>query len=275
MLAPRIEHIAIDHVNPYDGNPRDHNDRQIAKLVGIIRMVGFLVPIIIDDGNTIIAGHARWAAAKRLGLHSIPAIRAAHLSAHQAQAFRLADNRIGDESTWNRRAVALELKAIVDGIDCDLEVLELTAFETSEIDVHLESLEEISAPDRADLLPVLGPAVTRLGDVWCLQRHRLLCGSALNTQSYQLLLRGERVRAVWSDPPYNVPVSGHVCGLGKIQHREFAMASGEMDESEFTSFLTSYLELSKQNSVPGALHYVCMDGPQPSRRAADSALRAG
>jgi DNA modification methylase len=262
MLAERIEHVPIDHINPYEANPRDHDDRQVAKLAGIIQKVGFLVPIIIDDANTIIAGHGRWAAAKQLGLHSIPAIRAAHLSAHQVQAFRLADNRISEESAWDKRALALEFKALAAAIDLDPEILELTAFEIAEIDLHIESLDEhASAPDRADLLPAPGPAVTRPGDVWCLGPHRLLCGSALEPESYRLLLQGHHVQAVWSDPPFNVAVSGHVCGLGQVQHREFAMASGEMSESEFTSFLASYLAFAKEHSLPGSLHYVCMDGP--------------
>ncbi|ODT15638.1 MAG: DNA methylase N-4 [Kaistia sp. SCN 65-12] len=262
MLADRIEHIPIDHIKPYGANPREHDDRQISKLVGIIRMVGFLVPVIIDDANIIIAGHGRWAAAKQLDLQSIPAIRAGHLTAAQIKAFRLADNRVGELSTWNKTALALELKALVEAIDLDPELLELTAFEIAEIDLHIESLDEqASAPDRADLRPDPGPAVTRTGDIWSLGRHRLLCGSALERESYRLLLEGHRVRSVWSDPPYNVAVSGHVCGLGQVQHREFAMASGEMNENEFTAFLATYLALAKEHSLPGSLHYVCMDGP--------------
>lgn len=262
LLAERIEHVPTDQVQAYEGNPRDHNDRQTAKLAGIIRTVGFLVPVIVDDGNVIIAGHGRWAAARQLGMRSIPAIRAGHLSAAQIKAFRIADNRIGELSTWNKTALALELKALVETIDLDPELLELTAFETAEVDLHIESLDEQPpAPDRADLLPDSGPAVTRLGDLWCLGRHRLLCGSALEQESYQLLLEGQQVRAVWSDPPFNVAVSGHVCGLGQVQHREFAMASGEMSEGEFTMFLATFLALAKQHSLPGSLHYVCMDGP--------------
>ena len=262
MLADRIEHIPIERIKPYEANPRDHDERQTTKLAGIIRSVGFLVPIIVDDTNVIIAGHGRWAAATKLALKSVPVIRAGHLTAAQIKAFRLADNRIGELSTWNKTALALEFKALVEEIDLDPEILELTAFEVAEIDLHIESLDEqASAPDRADLLPEPGPAVTRPGDVWCLGRHRLLCGSALEMESYRLLLQGHQVRAVWSDPPYNVAVSGHVCGSGQVQHREFAMASGEMSESEFTSFLATYLGLSKQHSLPGSLHYVCMDGP--------------
>lgn len=100
-----------------------------------------------------------------------------------------------------------------------------------------------------------------MGGLWLRESYRLLCGSALDPASYQRLLGGEPVRAVWSDPPYNVPVGGHVCGLGQVKHREFATASGEMSEREFTTFLSAYLILAKAHSLPGSLHYVCMDAP--------------
>jgi DNA modification methylase len=262
LLANVIEHLPIATVRAYERNPRDHDERQIIKLAGMIRQVGFLVPIIIDHAGTIIAGHGRLAAAKELGLRTVPVIRAGHLSAQQVQAFRIADNRLGELSSWNKTALALELKDLA-AIEIDPDILELTGFETAEIDLIIESLDDAdTGPDKADLLPesLSGPTVTQPGDLWLLGKHRLLCGSALEPGSYARLLGGERVRTVWSDPPYNVPVSGHVCGLGKVQHREFAMASGEMSEDEFTTFLTTYLSLARQYSVPGALHYVCMDG---------------
>jgi DNA modification methylase len=262
LLASVIEHLPITAVAAYERNPRDHDDRQIKKLAGIIRTVGFLVPIIIDHAGTIIAGHGRLAAAKELGLRTVPVIRAGHLSPHQVQAVRVADNRIGELSSWNRTALALELKDLVAAIEIDPEILDLTAFETAEIDLHIHSLDEhTSGPDKADALPDPGPAVSQVGDLWVMGPHRLLCASSLEPDSYELLLEGRCVRAVWSDPPYNVAVSGHVCGLGQTQHREFAMASGEMSEDEFTLFLASYLALAKQHSLPGSLHYVCMDGP--------------
>ena len=261
LLVSVIEQVPITAVKTYETNARAHNDRQIRKLAGIIRQVGFLVPIIVDETSTIIAGHGRWAAAKELGLATLPVIRADHLTPHQVQAFRLADNRLGELSSWDKTTLALELKSLA-AIELDPDLLDLTGFETAEIDVHIESLDETgSGPDPADLLPEPGATVTRLGDLWLLGRHRLLCGSALEGGAYEQLLRGELVRAVWSDPPYNVPISGHVCGLGKVQHREFAMASGEMSEDAFTAFLTQYLTLAKEHSTLGALHYACMDGP--------------
>jgi ParB-like chromosome segregation protein Spo0J len=261
MLASVIEQVPPASIAAYERNARAHGDRQIAKLASLIRSVGFLVPIIIDEHNVIIAGHGRWAAAQQIGLKQVPVIRAGHLTPHQVQAFRLADNRLGELSTWDERTLALELQELA-AVEIDPELLELTGFETAEIDLRLESLDE-AAPDAADAAPEVdeGPTVSRLGDLWLLGAHRLLCGSALDPASYQRLLGGELVRAVWSDPPYNVPVAGHVCGLGQVKHREFAMASGEMSEGEFTGFLSDYLILAKAHSRPGSLHYVCMDAP--------------
>ncbi len=96
-------------------------------------------------------------------------------------------------------------------------------------------------------------------DVWTLGRHRLICGDARDTQAYETLLAGERVDLIFTDPPYNVPIDGNVCGLGKVQHREFAMAAGEMSEDDFTKFLTASLEPAAKVCRDGAIAFVCMD----------------
>lgn len=262
FLARVIEHLPIEKLKAYQQNARAHNDRQIRKLAGVIKTVGFLVPIIVDETDTIVAGHGRWAAAKELGLSEIPAIRAGHLSKEEVRAFRLADNKLGELSTWDDATLASELKALA-AVELELEVLDLTAFETAEIDLIIDPIEDaVSKPDQADIAPQpdRSNVVSCAGDVWLLGDHRLLCGSSLERQSYETLLGTTKVRAVWSDPPYNVPISGHVSGLGKVQHREFAMASGEMSEDEFIAFLARYLGLAKEFSEAGSLHYACMDG---------------
>lgn len=262
FLASAIEQLPIEKLKAYEHNARAHNDRQVKKLAGVIKTVGFLVPIIVDDTDTIVAGHGRWAAAKELGLSDIPAIRADHLGKEQVRAFRLADNKLGELSTWDDAALAIEMKALA-AVELDFEILDLTAFETAEIDLIIEPIDDAAPkPDQADIVPEpdRSNVVSRAGEVWILGAHRLLCGSSLERQSYERLLGETKVRAVWSDPPYNVPISGHVSGLGKVRHREFAMASGEMSEDEFTAFLAAYLGLAKEFSQAGSLHYVCMDG---------------
>jgi DNA modification methylase len=259
LLARVIEHVPITTPKPYGRDLREHSDQQVTKLAHVIRTVGFLVPILLDRNDRIIAGHARWLASKELGLATVPIIRADHLTDGQVKAFRIADNRMGELSRWNDRALALELKDL-GAIEIDPEMLDLTGFEIGEIDVRIASLDD-DQPDEADAVPIPapGPAVTRLGDLFLLGPHRLLCSSSLEEESYRQLLRDGVVQMVFSDPPYNVPIQGHVCGKGKIQHREFAMASGEMSEAEFTAFLTRYLTLCKNHSADGSLHYVCMD----------------
>ena len=259
VLAHAIEHLPLSSIKGYDNNARTHGDAQLTKLASTMSKVGFLVPILVDRTNTIVAGHGRWLAAEKLGMPTVPVIRADHLTSRQVQAFRVADNRLAELSSWDERTLALELKDLA-GIELDPEILELTGFEIAEIDLRLDSLDE-SPPDRADIvaLPDAGPSVSRLGDLWKLGAHRLICGSALDADTFETLMAGERARAVWSDPPYNVKISGHVSGMGKVKHREFAMASGEMSETDFTAFLARYLELAVQYSVAGSLHYVCMD----------------
>ncbi len=141
--------------------------------------------------------------------------------------------------------------------------LTLTGFETAEIDLLFETLDPatVAAADPADAPPepAPGPPVSRPGDLWWLGRHRLLCADATQEQAFARLMAGEQARMVFTDPPYNVPIAGHVCGVGRVQHREFAMAAGEMDEQAFTGFLTTVLGHLARHSQDGAIHFVFMD----------------
>lgn len=124
----------------------------------------------------------------------------------------------------------------------------------------MQSLDPPEIADKTDEFePAVGPAVSCPGDLWLLGQHRLFCGSALEASAYDALVESERVAAIFTDPPYNVKIDGHVCGAGATRHREFAMASGEMDEREFTKFLSKSLELAVSHSQPGALVYTFMD----------------
>lgn len=257
FLADHIELVPTDSLKAAKRELRRHSDEQVSHIALSIREMGFLVPVIIDKANFIIAGHARWAAAKLLGLPRVPAIRASHLSPERVRAFALADNKLPEGSTWDLDALAVELKELSElTLDFDLE---LTGFKTAELDGIIAALETNDS-DPADESPPPSslPAVSRLGDLWQLGRHRLLCGSALDKISYERLLGDERVRMVFSDPPFNLAVSS-LCGSGKIQHREFAMASGEMSEEEFLAFLTSALGQMKASVVEGGLLYLAMD----------------
>jgi DNA modification methylase len=141
--------------------------------------------------------------------------------------------------------------------------LEATGFEMGEIDVMIEGLSPATdgEPDPADELPEQAnkARVSRVGDLWQLDKHRVLCADATEMSSYDDLMAGKKADVAFTDPPYNVPIDGHVTGLGKTRHAEFPMASGEMSESEFTDFLTSALSCLAAASTDGSIHFVCMD----------------
>jgi DNA modification methylase len=249
----------IDALRPDPANPRLHSRKQIRQLARSIRKFGFNVPVLIDRDRKVIAGHGRLEACRELGLRQVPTICLDHLDEAQGRAFMIADNRLTEVSSWDELLLGQQLKALSE-LDLDFS-LELTGFEMGEIDLLIEQASQTPADDPDDILPEAdaGPAVTRLGDLWLLGPHRVLCGSALEQDAFAALMGQERAAMVFTDPPYNVPVDGHVSGLGRVRHREFAMASGEMNEAEFEAFLTRCFDLLTRFSVLGSMHFVCMD----------------
>ncbi|NOD62043.1 MULTISPECIES: DNA methyltransferase [unclassified Ruegeria] len=244
---------------PYAGNARTHNDKQIAQIAASIRAFGFANPVLVDSDGGILAGHGRVAAAKLLGMEMVPTIGLAHLSAAERRAYVIADNRLAELAGWDREILKIELEALAD-LDLNFE-LEITGFETAELDILLDDDIREGADDPADATPAPeeGPAVTRPRDIWHLGRHALICGDARDPSIYAALMGEERAQAVFTDPPYNVKIDGHVCGSGTVKHREFAMAAGEMDSDTFTAFLKASLGAMVDISHDGAIHFVCMD----------------
>ncbi|GCB06760.1 DNA methyltransferase [Ralstonia sp. SET104] len=239
-------------------NARLHNPRQLRHLAESIQSFGFNVPILIDADDRVLAGHARLLAARELGLRQVPTVRLEHLSPEQARAFQIADNRLTDLSTWDERLLAEQLQELA-AVDLDFSI-EATGFSMGEIDLRIEGLAEADPADPADSPPELeAQSVSVVGDLWQLGEHRILCGNALGEASYRTLMAGDKATMVFSDPPYNVPIDGFVGGKGKIRHREFAMAVGEMSSGEFQAFLATVVGHMTAHSVDGALHYLCMD----------------
>ncbi|MCO6050510.1 site-specific DNA-methyltransferase [Mesorhizobium sp. RP14(2022)] len=274
-LGLAIEQVPLSRIKVYERNARTHSQRQITQLAASIRTFGFVSPIVLDQSNTIIAGHGRLQAAQELNLSSVPAVHVTHLSDAMVRALRIADNRLAELAGWDDDLLRLELGEL-STIELDFS-LDVTGFSTGEIDVLLDGKPTPQAADPAD--EVMEPealAVSRLGDLWQLGDHRLICGSSLEPAVFDALLEGEPVRTVFTDPPYNVAVSGHVCGLGKVQHREFAMASGEMTVDQFTSFLSTVVANMAAHVVDGGLLYCCMDWRHISQlqAAADAARLA-
>jgi len=222
-----------------------------------IRLFGFTNPVLIDAADGIVAGHGRVAASRQVGFTEVPVIKLAHLSDAERHAYVIADNRLAELAGWDRDILAIEFQALSKlGLEFDLE---LTGFETAELDLLLDGPETDDNPDDDVSGIEMGPAVTKLVDIWVLGKHRLICGDAQNPDAYAALMNSDRARAVFTDPPYSVKIAGHVCGSGAIQNRGFAMASGEMDEAGFTAFLENALGEMANVSVDGAIHFVCMD----------------
>jgi DNA modification methylase len=261
-LASTLEPMLVASLRPHPGNARTHSKKQIRQIADSIRRFGFTNPVLIGEDGEIIAGHGRGEAAKLLGLDSVPTVRLAHLSAAQRRAYVLADNKLALNAGWDRELLAIELQGLID-IDFDVE---LTGFSPTEIDLVLDEAREGSpnGPTEAEdqiPFPIDDPtsAVTRAGDVWCLGRHRLICGDARDQAVFDLLMGDERADLLFTDPPYNVPIDGHVTGLGRIRHREFAMGVGEMSAEAFTSFLQQTLGYAAALARNGAIAFVCMD----------------
>ena len=254
----KVERAPISTLRPYAGNARTHTKKQIRQIVESIRTFGWTNPILIDENRRVVAGHGRLEAARLLGLEEVPVIRLRDLTEAQVRAYIIADNRLAELAGWDEKLLSIELKALAK-IELDFEI-EVTGFNTAEIDSLI--IGPVDADDEANRVPEIDAdtqPLTAPGYLWQLGAHRLLCGDATDPRSFEKLLDGEAAQMVFTDPPYNVPIDGNVCGLGRVRHREFAMASGEMSEAEYADFLDSVLRLLRQYSCEGALHFICID----------------
>lgn len=248
-----IETRPIGTIKPHSRNARRHSDRQIQQIAASIREFGFTNPILIDDDGVIIAGHGRLQAAKILKITEVPVIRVTHLNDAQRRALMIADNKLALNAVWDTEMLKIELGELSDlAIDFDIE---LTGFNTGEIDALVSDGPPLPAPS----LPSPLKPVTRLGDLWILGEHRVFCGDARDPQSFLKVMGDEKARLLFADPPYNVPIDGHASGLGRVKHKDFRMASGEMSSAEFSDFLRAIFTNASQHSLLGAVHFVCMD----------------
>ena len=241
-------------LKPDPRNAKIHTPKQVRQVARSITEFGWTNPILIDESDNVLAGHARLLAATELGLSSVPVIRLAHMSPAQKRAYIIADNKLAENAKWDRKLLALEHDAIQlldPGFD-----LTLSGFELDEIEVLFDNelhsrQDDVPAPDDQR------PPVSALGDLWQVGEHLLLCGNALDPQSFERLMGAEKAQLVLVDPPYNVPINGHVSTSGK--HDEFVMASGEMSSAEFTAFLEKAFENLVRFTSDGSIHFVFMD----------------
>jgi len=257
--SPTYETVKLVCIKPNPRNARTHSHRQIKQIVKSIKAFGFTNPVLIDASNLLIAGHGRLEAARNLGLDEVPAIRVGYLSEEQKRALMLADNKIAANAGWDLEILAHEL-ADLSTMDLAFDI-DLTGFEVGEIDLILEAGAVID-PLQAEMSPMPDrtlPPITQPGDVWSLGSHRVMCGDARSREDMAALMGDDRAHAAFCDPPYNVKITGHVSGKGKVKHREFAHASGEMSSVDFEGFLSDALALGAQYSRDGAVWFACMD----------------
>lgn len=259
MRQPNDQMCPVETLVPYANNSRTHSPKQIEQIARSIERFGFTNPVLIGDDMQIIAGHGRVEAAKLLGMSKVPVRYLSHLSGDERRAYILADNKLAENAGWDANILAIELQGLIE-VDFDLDIV---GFSTTEIDLVLDGQtgKAGEANPVLDAVPdaVDGPSVTIVGDLWQLGSHRLLCGDARSKKDVACLCDGEPMAMLFTDPPYNVPISGHVCGLGRHKHREFVIASGEMSKAEFTAFLKQTLNIAAGCLNDGAIAYVCMD----------------
>src|SRR3977135_1407119 len=204
----------VSALKPRATNPRTHSKKQIDQLANAIRRFGFTNPVLGDDAIGIIAGHGRVEAAKIVGLDQVPTVRLSDMSEAEIRAYVIADNRLAENAGWDRALLGLELQYLTE-LEIDFDVT-VTGFDLPEIDILIGELSlavNDNGPAADAVVEVAaGPAISRLGDVWQIGRHRLICGDSTQLESFQQLLGDDRAQMGVTDPPYNVPISGHVSG---------------------------------------------------------------
>jgi ParB-like nuclease domain/DNA methylase len=232
----QLSFIPIDDLRASPRKLRNLDPTHVREVAASIGALGFCEPILVGRDNEIIHGEVRYEAAKQLGLDRLPCVRIGHLSPEEQRVLRLAVNRLAEKGQWDLDELKIEFEELIL-TDAPIEI---TGFSMAEID-------QIVLGDDADGLeqgplepePFAAP-VAKLGDMFQLGPHRVICGNATDPQTLQMLAEGDvSARLVLTDEPYNVRIAGHVTGGA---HREFAMASGEMSDAEFLAFNMSWIE---------------------------------
>lgn len=212
--AKQIEMVSVESLIPYAKNARTHSDEQVAQIAGSIKEFGFNNPVLVDADNSVIAGHGRLMAARKLGLTEVPVVKLEHLTESQRKAYVLADNRIALNSGWDTSMLTLELQDLKDEID-----LSLLGFDADELDAMLNPIEGTEGLTDEDAVPeVPVEPKTKLGDIYILGNHRLMCGDSTSIDAVEKLMDGNSVDMVYTDPPYGISIvneNGHVGG-GKL-----------------------------------------------------------
>ena len=202
--AKKIEWKSVDKLIPYAKNARTHSDEQIAEIAGSIKAFGFNNPVLVDKENSIIAGHGRVLAARKLGMDKVPVVEIEHLTEAERKAYVLADNRIALNAGWDIGMLSLELQDLQDKID-----LSLLGFDPDELDALLNPVVENNGLTDEDFVPeVPDEPKTKLGDIYILGNHRLMCGDSTSIDVVDKLMDGQLADLVFTDPPYGMGYGG-------------------------------------------------------------------
>jgi hypothetical protein len=203
--ASRIERIGVETLLPYAKNSRTHSDEQVAQIAASIKEFGFNNPILIDKENTIIAGHGRLLAARRAGMVDVPCIRLDHLTETQRKAYVIADNRLALNAGWDNEMLTIELNELL----ADDFALDILGFDEKELKALLDPIQATEGLTDEDAVPELPQEpVTKIGDVWILGNHRLMCGDSTSMDAIDKLMAGSVPNAVITDPPYGIGIDG-------------------------------------------------------------------
>lgn len=228
--ATKIEWQSVEKLIPYAKNARTHSDEQVAQIAGSIKEFGFNNPVLVDKDNSIIAGHGRVMAARKLGMDKVPVVILDHLTESQRKAYILADNRIALNSGWDSSMLSVELQDLKDDID-----LSLLGFDPDELDALLNPVEETEGLTDEDAVPeVPVEPKTKLGDIYILGNHRLMCGDSTSIDAVDKLLDGSRPDMVFTDPPYNIDYQG-------VKDKREKIKNDKMEDSAFKDFLVQSL----------------------------------
>ena len=232
----QVEQISIETLIPYVNNARTHSDAQVAQIAASIKEFGFNNPVLIADDNSIIAGHGRVMAARKLGKDTVPAVRLSHLTEMQRKAYILADNKLALNADWDNNLLAIELADLKDlGFDTDL-----TGFSADEIAalMPVELTEGLTDEDEVPEAPE--EPTTRLGDVWILGQHRLMCGDSTSIDAVENLIGDKDVDFVFTSPPYNAGDSEKLSGNTHTTDNKYATYRDNKPQSEYLNFLCSF-----------------------------------
>jgi hypothetical protein len=242
-----MEWVSLGKLKPDPTNARKHSRQQIRKLARDIQKNSFINPILITQDGDIVAGHARLEAAVLAGLSEVPVIRL-NLTKAEAKIRNIWDNKSSDLSHFDDQMLGLALQELVD-FHIDIED---TGFSIGEADLLIEGVS-VSRADLADNdIPAPSRiALSKVGDIWLLGPHRIMCADAQSQTSYSLLMDGELAASVFTDVPYNRP-GRDIYGNGKTGPRPFKMVSGEMSPERYRAFLSASMRAMAEHSVDGS-----------------------